>query len=566
MSTFKPQSRKSRQHASVSSLVLPQNSHQSLRLPSIYSFPEISPKIGSLNNFLEEGSSESPRKPKKTRKLFVTMNEELSGSSLQKNITVVSEAQMELSSNNPRKSLLYDKHLINRRRAASKICESIVNDVKQQFKITLKTPRASEPNPATQKLEEIHQKTKQFRNLPEKLNAVESIIKGTYSEKPRSFKRKVLKNSVAKQNVESSPRPQRSPEDELMKSSGLASMLSGSKKELSSYTFMIKFIQGSFPKLLNLLESFDYEVFTQSLTKKLQWKSYSSVFRKKFVSINKYSLNLPFLELPTPELLFSVLNFSSYSKLKRLDLSKNKVEGRVGVVLLSALNKFSSELEDLDLSECSLNSETLQGVQELLVKPNSKLKQLRLQKNNLKDSGACLVAFGLLKNNCIEFCNLSQNKIEVAGGVALAKALRINRSLLGVNFSSNELSGLPCREISRALIINNKVKNLVMSTCGITDQDTKEFSHMLAGNNSIQELHLSYNFIGPKGIKALSHGISKNKKLVHLALSGNSEVKLKHLEALKGFVRRDTELDIAREEDFIQASETEQLSLMKYIE
>ena len=113
-----------------------------------FKLPDISCKIGSLHSFLridefrkklpvvpEEAkfSASLPIKVKNKQKLYLTMNEELRSNNKKEVSNNIFGIEDKVESIDERNKLLYDKHVINRQKAAISICRSITNEVKHGF-------------------------------------------------------------------------------------------------------------------------------------------------------------------------------------------------------------------------------------------------------------------------------------------------------------------------------------------------------------------------------------------------------------------------------------------------
>uniref|UniRef100_A0A671QNG9 NACHT domain-containing protein n=1 Tax=Sinocyclocheilus anshuiensis TaxID=1608454 RepID=A0A671QNG9_9TELE len=99
------------------------------------------------------------------------------------------------------------------------------------------------------------------------------------------------------------------------------------------------------------------------------------------------------------EFVASVLQ-SSNSRLIELDMSLNKLRDS-GVKLLSdALKKPNCQLEKLRLWGCKLTAQCCEFVASVLQSPNSRLIELDMSHNELQDSGVKLLSDGLKSPNC----------------------------------------------------------------------------------------------------------------------------------------------------------------------
>ena len=227
----------------------------------------------------------------------------------------------------------------------------------------------------------------------------------------------------------------------------------------------------------------------------------------------------------------------------------------------------SPVLDSLDLSKSNLGAHSCESLRNYLSIPDSRLQCLCVQNNLLLDEGICSLSLGLLANSALMHLNIASCGLELASGLALARVLRINRGLRAVVLSHSLVSGRAFREISRALIVNRQVVSINATACGLGDEDAREIAHMLNSNTKLLQLILAQNKISQKGLGYLRDGVGRNRKstLVHVGLSGNSRIKLKALEEIKGDLQMHFEVDISKEEEFWKTDEARRFKLIEYI-
>ncbi|XP_047657681.1 NLR family CARD domain-containing protein 3-like isoform X2 [Tachysurus fulvidraco] len=126
---------------------------------------------------------------------------------------------------------------------------------------------------------------------------------------------------------------------------------------------------------------------------------------------------------------FSVLSsalISNFCTLRELNLSENNLQDS-GVKLLSAgLESPHCTLEKLDLRDCNLTEESCRVLSSVLT---YKLRKLNLSDNKLQDSGVKLLSDGLKNPHCtLEKVEMWECGITDDGCVALASALKSNSS------------------------------------------------------------------------------------------------------------------------------------------
>ena len=574
------------------------NSDTKLMLPSISS------KIGSLRTFLsvedfrksiQTVSEESKQHTdiilrRKIHKIYITMNEELSSSTKKEISGKLNGGQEEQGESvDERKKLLYDKHIINRQKAAVNICKMIVDEVKQKFGHVDPAEDSDEKSNSSVNseidfkldIEELKEKTKNCTGLIEELDKISEISQNFFkrtsgnesNKKKINFKNELIPGEIEEtasheSNIHriSKSKEKNMREDILMQIGELYELL----PDIPHFSVAHKITYNSILQQLPKLPIIDNpQVYYSYISQKLEIASSllkkSSKLKKTFISINRNCISLPDLRLDSHIGLYIIQYFTAYRSLLRVDMSGNPIGDRIGALLVHCLNSFSEGLEYLDLSATGISLYTSQALQKMLQNSLLRLQYLKIESNLIQDEGLCCICVGLLSNNTLLFLNVGDNQIDISGGYALSKVIRINRGLKGINISKSCIKGKPLREICRSLIVNNEIISINLSSCQIDDEDTKEIGHLLNANNHIQQVYLSQNNISQKGLDYLKYGLPKNKSLIHLALSGNKNIKLAGLEKIKDSMPKTFEIDIGKEADFFKTIEAKKYKLIEYI-
>lgn len=502
------------------------------------------------------------------------MNEELSSSSVKEQSHNLTEGQEDAETVDPRKLLLYDKHAINRRRAAGKICESIVEEVKRQF------GNFEQKLDAPLVLDKAGDPVDRLREKLDKIKIDKSDNKYLESGTPRNSNRKRgvnFRNELERGDPEDNishesnvPKSSKSIEkfqrDEIVQSGELSELLSKNSRTEISSLLAKAFV---FLNMQHQIEKTGAKIFFEGIKTIIEntfsFNIRSTIFRKRFISINRSCISFPCSGIDQMKVLYLINHFMCFETLLKVDFSENQINDKAASALILTLMQVSRNLEDLDLSYTNIGLLSAQAIQQFLTEPGCSLQMLRLEGNKLEDAGACCVAMGLLCNNSVKFCNISKNHLETAAGLAFSKVIRINRGLKGLNLSFGAFETQVARDLCRSLIVNSELRSLILYKCGFTDKDMKIFGHMLSANVALRQLMLNQNEIGFKGLNNLSYGLEKNRTLAHLGLSGNSGIKLRMLERVREFMPRDVELDIAKEEDFFRSAEEKKLKLVDLI-
>ncbi|XP_036448167.1 NACHT, LRR and PYD domains-containing protein 12-like [Colossoma macropomum] len=144
--------------------------------------------------------------------------------------------------------------------------------------------------------------------------------------------------------------------------------------------------------------------------------------RCKLEKLNMCNCNL------TEKRCAALLSVLSFSGLRELNLSNNKLLQDSGVKLLSAgLQNPHCKLETLKLRGCNITENSCAALSSAL--SSSNLRELDLNNNELLDSGVKLLCAGLKNPHCkLEILGLCKCKITVEGCTALASALKSNPS------------------------------------------------------------------------------------------------------------------------------------------
>ncbi|KAM9831479.1 NACHT, LRR and PYD domains-containing protein 12-like [Neosynchiropus ocellatus] len=197
-------------------------------------------------------------------------------------------------------------------------------------------------------------------------------------------------------------------------------------------------------------------------------------------------------------LLSSVLSSPS-SRLTQLDLSWNKLKDP-GVELLSAgLKSPHCHLETLSLSSCGLSERSGSPLSSVLSSPSSRLTQLDLSENrDLKDPGVELLSAGLKSPHChLETLSLSRCGLSERSGSLLSSVLSSPSSrLTQLGLSGNEDLKDPGVELLSAGLKSPHchLETLSLSRCGLSERSGSLLSSVLSSPSSrLTQLDLSWN-------------------------------------------------------------------------
>jgi Ran GTPase-activating protein (RanGAP) involved in mRNA processing and transport len=206
--------------------------------------------------------------------------------------------------------------------------------------------------------------------------------------------------------------------------------------------------------------------------------------------------------------------------LRSLKLNGNKIGNRGGMYFAQAL-QINGKLRELDLGDCDLGTESVIGMATVLsqnkqlramnlnrplffsmqeecavhlgrtLKVNAVLRELHLEKFDLKDFGVERLCDGLKENYTLVYLNLRCNRITRDGALTLSTLLRRNTPLeiLDLGFNRIELDG--AMYLSSALSSSNtNLKALVVVSNCIAGDGIVSLAAMMNVNTSLSNIYI----------------------------------------------------------------------------
>ncbi|XP_037531099.1 NLR family CARD domain-containing protein 3 [Nematolebias whitei] len=221
----------------------------------------------------------------------------------------------------------------------------------------------------------------------------------------------------------------------------------------------------------------------------------------------KADLSFCALSQRSVEALSSVLSTDS-SRLRELDLSNNNLRDSDLRLVSAGLQSPNCRLESLRLSGCFLSDERLDVLLSPLRLQSFGLRELDLSNNNLQDPGVELLAEGLKSSNWkletlrLSLCNLSETSCASLSSVLSSRSTRLKE----LDLSNNDLKDSGVKLLSAGLQSSNcRLEVLRLSGCLVTDDGCASLAAALSSDPSrLRELDLSYNHPGDSGVKLLS--------------------------------------------------------------
>ena len=198
---------------------------------------------------------------------------------------------------------------------------------------------------------------------------------------------------------------------------------------------------------------------------------------------------------------------------RRLDLSHNPLG--VKDVMTLIMNSKMPSLEDVNMCNCSIDSEGICYLTQALCAGNTKVRKLNLSLN----PGIVEDAVALAKLiQSLEEVNMTNCSIDSEGVCHLARALCENTKLRVLDLSCNHIGTKGAMAIATLLLNNKPLEEVNMAQCNIDSEGTCHLAKALCENITLSRLDLSHNPIGTKGAVALANTIRNTKSLekVHM--------------------------------------------------
>ncbi|XP_076849575.1 NACHT, LRR and PYD domains-containing protein 3-like [Brachyhypopomus gauderio] len=197
---------------------------------------------------------------------------------------------------------------------------------------------------------------------------------------------------------------------------------------------------------------------------------------------------------------FVMLN--SEEELGKFDLNKYDPSEECLVRLLPVVKASRKVI----LSGCGLTEESCKSLTSVLQTENS-LKELKINNNDLQDSGVEQLCAGLKSSNCkLEILRLSLCGLTEESCKSLISVLQTETSLKQLEINNNDLQDSGVEQLCAGLKSSNcKLEILRLSGCLVTEEGCSSLASALSSNPShLKELDLTYNHPGDSGVKLLS--------------------------------------------------------------
>ncbi|XP_076851503.1 NACHT, LRR and PYD domains-containing protein 3-like isoform X1 [Brachyhypopomus gauderio] len=210
------------------------------------------------------------------------------------------------------------------------------------------------------------------------------------------------------------------------------------------------------------------------------------------------------------------------TSLKQLEINNNDLKDSGVEQLCARLKSSNCKLEILRLSGCGLTEESCKSLTSVLQTENS-LKELKINNNDLQDSGVEQLCAGLKSSNCkLEILRLSGCGLTEESCKSLTSVLQTENSLKELELNNNDLKDSGAEQLCAGLKSSNcKLEILRLSLCGLTEESCKSLISVLQTETSLKQLEINNNDLKDSGVEQLCAGLkSSNCKLEILRLSG----------------------------------------------
>ena len=196
------------------------------------------------------------------------------------------------------------------------------------------------------------------------------------------------------------------------------------------------------------------------------------------------------------------------STIEVVHLNKNYIGGKGARAIADSL-KHNKSLRYIDLEHNQIGNEGAKAIAEALKENTSSLQELLIGRNNIGDQGAKVIAEALKDNTSLQKLFLSGNSIGVEGAKAIAEALKQNKSLQTLMFSGNQIGVEGAKAFAEALKENASLRELYIKLSNVGDEGAKAISEALKENHSLQKLDIERNSIGEEGGKDILNALQQ---------------------------------------------------------
>lgn len=226
---------------------------------------------------------------------------------------------------------------------------------------------------------------------------------------------------------------------------------------------------------------------------------------------------------PVPEFINALIQNQKTAALQSKVPPLNDVDIRCIAEAIENL-KEDANLKVLNLEENSFGLEGVQALMESLERNPHRIRELRLGRNNLKDTCAAVIGQTLARTSCgLKVLDLSENGLTRLAIPPVAAALQsIHCELVELSFHNNKIEGDAAAELVEAIKSNSSLKHLHFGFNVLRDTGVYSIARALPQMPRLVTLDLTANRIGPDGGEALASALcDPNCRLQRLNLQHN---------------------------------------------
>lgn len=218
----------------------------------------------------------------------------------------------------------------------------------------------------------------------------------------------------------------------------------------------------------------------------------------------------------------------NFSVLMEVDLSGNaSVPKEEWSSILSKLIVELPRLTTLDLKNNFIGSENAIQLFRLLREHCTRLVYLDVSDNSLQDESMEALS-PLLGDGNLEVLVLSNNLLTACGVVELARGLEKNSSLIELALGGNELGNMGVLELAEVALSHPSLSMLDLSNNHIEDNGAISLAYEMENRkpkSALQQLNLANNDIGDEGLAAISEALGCSTcRLIRLDLGRNARI------------------------------------------